>query len=155
MFASVKKPGNFHRRETESEIPVDLGLFIVMEVIIWSILLIGFDSNWNKRLHVHAVPASLSSSLPGADVDGWFSSRGRGQELITAQVMLQGRPLPPPITHTHLHPSPAPPLLRTHRYRSSCHSCPECPSPVLRRDWITEAKHQQVCGERASGGTAE
>lgn len=97
MFASVKKPGNFHRRETENEIPVDLGLFIVMEVLIWSIVLTGFDSNWSKRLHVHAVPASLSSSLPGVDVDGWFSSRGRGQELITAQVMIQGRPLPPSI----------------------------------------------------------
>lgn len=96
-----EETSNFHRCETENEIPVDLGLFIVMEVFIWSILLTGFDSNWNKRLRVHTVPASLSSSLPGADVDGWFSSRGGARSSSRPTSCFKVAPFP--------HPSPHPP----------------------------------------------
>lgn len=48
-------------------------------------------------------PASVSSFLTRTDVDGWFSSRGRSQELIAAQVMPQGR-APPYPHHLLLHP---------------------------------------------------
>lgn len=136
--------------ETQNKISVDLGQFILIEVFVWRVLRIGFgplnpDSNWNKRLCEHAVPASLSSSLTRTDVDGCFQAGGQGQELISAQVMPQGRAPPPSLTA-----SPAPPLLRTHQYRCCCHSSPEHPPSVLHRDWIMEAKHQQVCRERAS-----
>lgn len=72
-----------------------------MELFVWNVLVTRFgprnsDPNWNKKLHEHVAPGSLSFPSQEQMWMDAFLAGGQGQELITTQVMPQGRAPPRP-----------------------------------------------------------